>query len=48
MRIAPADTKVANFAFDVTPRHLVRGLITERGICKADREGLRELFPERG
>ena len=46
--IAPADTKAANFAFDVTPRHLVRGLITERGICKADREGLRELFPERG
>jgi methylthioribose-1-phosphate isomerase len=36
----------ANFAFDVTPARLVTGLITERGLCPASREGLRSLFPE--
>ena len=35
-------------AFDVTPARLVTGLITERGVAKASREGLRALFPERG
>ncbi len=48
VRIAPLDTQAANFAFDVTPAHLVTGLITERGVCRADREALRQLFPERG
>jgi methylthioribose-1-phosphate isomerase len=37
----------ANPAFDVTPARLVTGLITERGTCKATREGLLKLFPER-
>jgi methylthioribose-1-phosphate isomerase len=36
-----------NPAFDVTPARLVSGLITERGIAKATREGLLKLFPER-
>src|SRR5262249_54563064 len=36
-----------NPAFDVTPARLVTGLITERGTCPADREGLKKLFPER-
>ncbi len=36
-----------NPAFDVTPARLVTGLITERGIAKATREGLINLFPER-
>ena len=39
-------TKVANPAFDVTPARLVTGLITERGICDANAEGLAGLFPE--
>jgi len=30
----------------VTPAGLVTGLITERGICPASREGLASLFPE--
>ena len=38
----------ANPAFDVTPARLVTGLITERGVAKASREGLKALFPERG
>ncbi len=40
-------TKAANYSFDVTPRHLVTALITERGICKADKGSIYELFPEK-
>jgi methylthioribose-1-phosphate isomerase len=48
VRVTPADTPAANYAFDVTPARLVTALVTERGICAASREGLLELFPERG
>ncbi|MCH8001937.1 MAG: S-methyl-5-thioribose-1-phosphate isomerase, partial [Proteobacteria bacterium] len=34
-------------AFDVTPARLITGLITERGVCPASREGLLALYPER-
>lgn len=44
--IAPADAAVANYGFDVTPARLVTGLITERGIAKADEQSLLSLFPE--
>jgi methylthioribose-1-phosphate isomerase len=47
VRLVPADSPVANPAFDVTPARLVTGLITERGICPASREGLRALYPGR-
>jgi methylthioribose-1-phosphate isomerase len=46
VRVTPADTRAANYAFDVTPARLVTALITERGICAASRAGLLELFPE--
>lgn len=42
--VAPGSA-AANYAFDVTPARLVTGLITERGICAASREGLLSLFP---
>jgi methylthioribose-1-phosphate isomerase len=42
----PAGTAVSNFGFDVTPASFVTGLITERGICAASRDGLAALFPE--
>ena len=48
VRLTPAHSPAANYAFDVTPARLVTALITERGICPASREGLLELFPERG
>ncbi len=48
VRISPDGTDAANFAFDVTPARLVSGLITERGVCAASREGLRKLFPAGG
>ncbi|MEZ5900258.1 MAG: S-methyl-5-thioribose-1-phosphate isomerase [Hyphomicrobiaceae bacterium] len=45
--IAPPSTVAGNPAFDVTPARLVTGLITERGMCRATREGLFSLYPER-
>ena len=47
VRLTPADSPAANFAFDVTPARLVTALITERGICPASNDGLLGLFPER-
>ena len=46
MRLTPEGTPAANPAFDVTPARLVTGLITERGVCPASREGLLSLYPE--
>ena len=46
VRLVPKGAKVGNFAFDVTPARLVTGLITERGVCPASRDGLLELYPE--
>jgi methylthioribose-1-phosphate isomerase len=48
VRVSPEATPAANPAFDVTPARLVTGLITERGVAKASREGLKAMFPERG
>src|SRR5262252_1171357 len=45
--VVPNGSPVANYAFDVTPAGLVTGLITERGVVEATREGLAERFPER-
>ncbi len=47
VRVIPEGSQAANPGFDVTPSRLVTGLITERGICAASREGLLSLFPER-
>jgi methylthioribose-1-phosphate isomerase len=47
VRIVPDGSPVANYGFDVTPARLVTGLITERGVLKASREGLAGAFPER-
>jgi methylthioribose-1-phosphate isomerase len=33
-----------NLAFDVTPAKYVSGLITERGVCEASNNGLKNLF----
>jgi len=46
VRIVSEGSLAANPAFDVTPNHLVTKLITERGVCEASQEGLRELYPE--
>ncbi|MCW8872082.1 MAG: hypothetical protein OQK01_05630, partial [Xanthomonadales bacterium] len=48
VRITPTGVTARNFAFDVTPARLVRGLITERGLCPASEAGLLSLYPEMG
>jgi methylthioribose-1-phosphate isomerase len=45
--LTPETSPAANYAFDVTPAHLVDALITERGICHASKEGILSLFPEK-
>jgi methylthioribose-1-phosphate isomerase len=45
--LLPEGSAAANPAFDVTPARLVTGIVTERGVCEASREGLLSLYPER-
>lgn len=47
VRLVPENSPVVNYGFDVTPARLVSGLITESGICKADKKSILELFPEK-
>lgn len=47
VRLIPENSPAANYGFDVTPARLVTGLITERGICKANKESILKLFPEK-
>ena len=47
VRIVAEGSPVSNYAFDVTPARLVTGLITERGVLRADRAALSAAFPER-
>lgn len=47
VEIAAPNSPAGNPAFDVTPARLVSGLITERGVTEASREGLLRLYPER-
>jgi methylthioribose-1-phosphate isomerase len=47
VRICPETSQAANYAFDVTPARLVTGIITERGICKAEKKDVFRLFPEK-
>jgi methylthioribose-1-phosphate isomerase len=46
VEISAPGSPAANYGFDVTPARLVTGLITERGIAAASREGLLLLYPE--
>ena len=46
VKIVPHGTKGVNYAFDVTPRRLITGLITERGIMKASQEAVFAMYPE--
>jgi methylthioribose-1-phosphate isomerase len=47
VRLTPEGSPVFNPGFDLTPSRLVTGIITERGIAPASREGLARLYPER-
>jgi methylthioribose-1-phosphate isomerase len=45
--LTPEASPAVNYGFDVTPAHLVTGLITERGVCGANEQEIAKLFPER-
>jgi methylthioribose-1-phosphate isomerase len=45
--IIPENTPVANYGFDITPARLVTGIITEKGISRADKKSIMKLFPEK-
>ncbi len=44
--VTPLNSPAVNYGFDVTPARLITGLITERGICKANEKDILKLFPE--
>ena len=46
IQVVNPNSPILNPAFDVTPARLIKGLITERGVCKADRASISNLFPE--
>jgi methylthioribose-1-phosphate isomerase len=46
IRIAPNLTSAINYGFDITPARLVTGLITERGICQANEQAIKEMFSD--
>jgi methylthioribose-1-phosphate isomerase len=43
VQVTPQGSRAANYGFDVTPARLVSGLITERGVVKADAGAMRVL-----
>jgi len=44
IQLIPDGANVLNYAFDVTPAQYVTGLITEKGICKTQKESILALF----
>ncbi|MCH8329149.1 MAG: S-methyl-5-thioribose-1-phosphate isomerase [Nanoarchaeota archaeon] len=44
VRIAPKESTAKNPAFDVTSAKYISGIITEKGIVKADKEEIKKLF----
>jgi methylthioribose-1-phosphate isomerase len=47
VRLIPEKSNAANYGFDVTPSRLVTGLITECGLCEANKKSILKLFPEK-
>jgi methylthioribose-1-phosphate isomerase len=42
--LTPEKSPALNYAFDITPARYVTALITEKGICKANRESINKLL----
>lgn len=42
--LADKSTQAENYSFDITPARLVTGLITERGITRAEKQSIHALF----
>ena len=46
IRLSPKESSVKNPAFDVTPAKYITGIITEKGIIKANKEGIKNLLKQ--
>ncbi len=42
--LTPKNANAVNYAFDITPAKLITGLITENGICEANKNSIEKLF----
>jgi methylthioribose-1-phosphate isomerase len=47
VRICPEGTHAVNYGFDITPARFVTGLITEKGICRANEKEIVEMFSDK-
>jgi methylthioribose-1-phosphate isomerase len=47
VRICPENANAGNWGFDITPARLVTGIITEKGVCTADEQSIKNLFAEK-
>jgi methylthioribose-1-phosphate isomerase len=47
VRICPEKTPAVNYGFDVTPAKFITGLITEKGICRAEEEEIKKLYSDK-
>lgn len=47
VRICPQGSDAANYGFDVTPARLITGLVTEKGICRAEESDIKRLFSDK-
>ena len=45
--VTPLNSPAVNYGFDVTPARLITGLITERGICRANEEEIAKMYLEK-
>jgi methylthioribose-1-phosphate isomerase len=45
--ICPDDAVALNYGFDITPARLITGFITEKGICRATENDIKEMFSEK-
>jgi methylthioribose-1-phosphate isomerase len=42
--ITPENSNVANYGFDITPAKYVNSIITDKGVCKPNKEEIKKLF----
>lgn len=47
VRICPEDAPAANYGFDITPARIITGLITEKGICRATEDDIKNMFSDK-
>ena len=44
VRVSPKQSNALNYAFDITPAQYIRGIITEKGIIKADKREIKKIL----